>query len=280
MNPWQKFVQFLLTFRHAFASMRRGRLWIPFLLYALVEVLLVAVVYFGVRPPLADFFAGPLSFMVPDAFFHYPAHLALLPAVFYRLLIPFGALLESLLIAAATLMFIRHIKRESVPATGSAVSEVKFGYWQFVIFWVLTFALLYAFQTLYGGATGQLWAGYAKRRAAVGVGEFIGSTFFNALLAYATAIIVYERTSLWRTLVRSLRVFFDSPVYTFCFVLFGSLLTYPLATIMGDAADWMGRFNPEVMLLLVFANIVLGVIASFVGAATLAFWYIQRQEVT
>ena len=278
MNPWQKLVQFFQTFGRAFAAMRRGRIWIPFLLYGIVEGLLLAFVYYGVRPPFTDFFAGPLSFLVPEPFFHYPVHLALIPAVFYRMLIPFGALLESLLLAAATLMFVQLIRGVEVPRWRDALAQVKANYLQFVIFWILSFLLIFAFQKYYALATADLWVGYSKRRVMVDIADFCGSAMMNCLFAYSTAVIVVEGTNIAKTFTRSLRVFGGSLIYTMLFVIFGSILTYPFSYMMQNATDWMGRFNPEVMILLVAGNIVVGMIASFIGIATLTFWYVFRQE--
>jgi len=278
VNAWQKIGQFFLTYRSVFAAMRRVRVWLPFVLYALIEVLLLTWVYFGVRPPFVDFFRGPLSFVVPSGFFHYPVHMLVLPQVFYRLLIPFGAVFESLLMAAATWVFVSYFQNRPLPGLSKALSEVKFGFGQFVLFWVISFALLYAYQYLADATLGGLWIGYARRRMAVEAVTVAGSVLMNCLVAYSTIVILAERSRVGSTLMISLRTFGRHFISTFLFVGISALIVYPMNFVLQQAGTWIGRFNPEVMVLVLGANILVGTLAAFLATGVLTLWYLLQRQ--
>jgi hypothetical protein len=277
---WQKFVYVFVAYIEAIKAMRRGRLWQPFLLYLLIEFSVVGLLYFGVRPGLAAVFSGPLSFAIPARFFHYPDHLLLLAPVTFRMLIPFGALLESLLVAAGTLMFVSHFQGQAIPSTAGSIAEVKPKYIQFVLFWLITFALLYGYQMLFGSLTKDLWTGFAKRRMAVEFADIGLSSVINALLAYTTVVIVIGRTSVAQTIQRALRMFRRNFFSTCTFVFVSTLLVFPLNATLRNAGGWMGRFNPEVLLLVVAGSLVAAAVSTFLLVGLLTFWYLQYREAT
>jgi hypothetical protein len=278
LNVWQRINRFLLTYRTTFAAMGRGRVWVPFFCYFALQALVLAWVYLGVRPPMTDFFRLVLGFVVPDAYFHYPGHLALLPVVFYRLLIPFGLFGESLLMAAATWIFIRHFQKDALPGLGASIGQVRFGYPQFIILWLVGFGLLYAWQWGYQATLGDLWIGFQRRRMALeGVREF-GKVAVNALFAYATVVILVERTRLGATLTRSVRTFGKHVIATLAFVGLSSLLVYPTNYVLQHADIWFGKFNPEVMVLILLANLLIGSVAAFLVTGVLTLWYLVERQ--
>lgn len=278
MNSWQRLNQYLLVVSKAFGATLRMGTWTPFLLYLLVQALLACVLYFGVRPPLGNILRALPDAWVPAEFFSYPMHLLLLPSVLYnRAMLPAGLLLESLLQAAATWMFVKYALGERLPGLRAAVADVRFGYWQFVIIWLLNYALLRGSNELFNLAFEDLWIGFARRRAALDLVHFAVGSVFNSLLAYATVIIVVERTSLANTLRGALRAFARYWLATLVAVLAGTLLTVPLGRLLESSPTWIGKFNPEVILAITGLTLVVGAVASYLVTAILTFWYVASR---
>lgn len=278
MNAWQRINQFLLTYRNAIAAMGRVRIWIPFVVYALIQLALLGLVYLGTRPPFVDFFRGPMNFVVPAGFFHYPTQFLTLPFVFYRLLIPLGAVGESLLMAAATWIFMRHFQSRALPGLGQALGDVRFGFLQFILFWILGAGLLFGWQFVFQATLGDMWVGFGKRRLALQMGNELMKVIFNGLLAYSTVIIIAERSSLWGTLLRSLRTFGRHATATIAFVALSSLLLFPTQYLIYNAGSWLGRFNPEVIVLVLVANVIVGSLSAFLVAGVLTLWYLLNRQ--
>lgn len=279
MNPWQRTNQFLLVVSRAFGATVRIRTWSPFLLYAIAQAVLTGVLYFGVRPPLnALLYALPDS-LVPPQYFSYPMHLLLIPSLLYNeAMLPLGLFMESLLQAAATWIFVRYALSDRVPNLRAAIVEVRFGYWQFVVIWLLNYALLRGSTALFGLAFDDLWIGFERRRLALEIVHLAFGAVFNSLLAYATIVIVLERTSLPGTLRLALATFRRHWFATFVTVLAGTLLTLPLARVLESAPTWIGKFNPEVILGVTAVTLFVGAIASYLVTAVLSFWYLTHRQ--
>jgi hypothetical protein len=280
LNPWQGINQFLLTYREAFAAMGRIRTWAPFGLFFLVQMALLALLYFGVRPPFTDTLRLGLGFVLPESFFSYPMHLLIIPAVFYSkpLMILLGASLEAVLLGAATLMFVRFAARDLVPGLSKALREVRFGYLQFAIFWLVNFALLWGYSELYQLTLGELWIGFERRRAALQALNFGLSVLINCVLAYSTVIIVTEGARIGETLVRTVKTFGRHWFATIMIVAIGSGIVWPFQNWLLDAPNWIGGFNPEVMLAAIGINALVALLATYLMTAALTFWYLLHRR--
>jgi hypothetical protein len=278
MNSWQRLNQYLLVISRAFGAMLRLRTWTPFLLYLLAQAVLGGVLYFGVRPPLNGFFYALPDYLVPPGYFSYPMHLLLIPSLLYnQAMLPLGLLLESLLQAAATWMFVRYALSEPVPALGSALRRVRFGYGQFVLIWLLNYALVKGSSVLFGLAFDDLWVGFARRRAALEMAQVVMGSIFNSLLAYATIVIVVERTPLAETLRLALQSFKRYWLVTFVTVLACTLFTVPFGKLLASAPTWIAKFNPEVILAATGLALLAGTLASYLVTAILSFWYLMHK---
>lgn len=275
MNSWQLLNQYLFQWGRALGAMFRLRTWAPWGVLLLVQGALLSLLYFAVRPPLSGMLRSTPTWILPPGFFDYPTHLLLLPAVLYNRLLPVaGLLVESLLQAAATWIFIRHARGQSLPGLCAAVSEVRASYAQLVLFWLLNHALLIGSGALFDLAVGDLWSGYSRRRFALDVAQFLLTATVNSVLAYSTAVIVLERTSPRATLRHTLRALLRHPLATWTTVLAGTLLTVPFSLALGSASEWIRDFHPEVVILILSGSLLASVIASYLVVAVLTSWYL------
>jgi hypothetical protein len=274
MDSWRLLNQYLLVWGRAFQALARPRTWTPFGLWLLVQGALLWFLYAGVRPPIRHLLEALPGWIVPAGFFSYPTHLLLLPSVLYNRFLPVpGALVESLLNAAATWIFVRYALGQSPSGWRSAVSEVRQAYGQLVLLWILNYALLRGFMELSNLALGDLWLGFGRRRAALESVQFLAAAAVNSLLAYSTVVIVLERSGTARTLRLAWRTLLRHPLSTWVTVVVGMLLTVPFSLVLGSAPEWIGRFHPEVVLLVTGASLLAGTLASYLVVAVLTFWY-------
>jgi len=279
VNPWQGINRFLLAYREALVAMTRRRTWSPFFTLFLVQIVLAVWLYLSVRPPFVDFLRAWPESVIPPQFFGYPLHMLLLPSVLYgRILVPFGALLESAMLAAATLVFIQFAQRQALPGLGAALRGIRFGYWQFVAFWVLNFALILGLRALFEMTVGDLWIGFARRRMALEAAQIGLSVVVNGLIAYSTVIIVTERTTFLQTLGRAVEFFGRHWFSTLCIVGFGTLILLPSNLLMQRAHEWIGRFNPEVMMAVLGFSMISAMLAYYLMASVLCFWYLMHRS--
>jgi hypothetical protein len=278
VNPWQGINRFLQVVWQSMRASARIKTWTPFLLYGLIQVLLAGWLYISVRPPWTDFTRLLPQFVIPEGFYSYPLHLLYIPSVLYnKLMIPAGLLLESLLMAAATWVFVRYAMQKPLPGLRLAIAEVRFGYGQYMLFWLLNYLLLLGYRYAFDQAFGDLWMGYERRRMLLDIANLGGGVALNALLAYATVIVVVERTAFGGSLKRTFQAFGRHWLATLTIVVLGTLMVYPSGYLISNAPKWIGRFNPEVMLAVLGLSIVLGMLATYFMAASLCFWYLMHR---
>jgi hypothetical protein len=193
------------------------------------------------------------------------------------MMVPAGLLIESILMAAATWIFVCHAMQKPLPGFRLSIVEVKFGYAQYMLFWLLNYLLLLGYRYAFDQAFGDLWIGFARRRLLLDFANLGGGAALNALLAYATVIVVVERSAFSESLKRTLRAFGRHWLATLTIVGVGTLIVYPSGYLIQNAPKWLGRFNPEVMLAVLVLSIFLGVLATYFMAASLCFWYLMHR---
>jgi hypothetical protein len=278
VNPWQGLNRFLQVVWQSIRASARIKTWTPFLLYGFLQVVLAAWLYVSVRPPLTDFTHLLPQFVIPDGFFSYPVHLLYIPSVLYnKLMVPAGLFFESLLMAAATWVFVRYAMQKPLPGLSLSLTEVRFGYPQYILFWLLNYLLLLGYRYVFDLAFGDLWLGYERRRMLLDIANLGVGAALNALLAYATVIVVVERTAFGASLRRTLQAFGRHWFATLTIVVMGTLIVYPSGYLIQNAPKWIGRFNPEVTLAVLALSIVLGMLATYFMAASLCFWYLMHR---
>lgn len=255
--------------------MGSARTWFPFVIYMAVQGLMVAFLYFGVRPPLTDFLRGPLGLVIPAEFFSYPMHLLLLPSVLYsKMLLPLDALLQTWLLAGATALFVYRFRGEPLPALRTVLAEVSPIYIQLVLFWALNLVLVLGSRFLFDFAFGDLWIGFSRRRFALDLLQVGFTVLINGLLAYSTVVLVVRRSGFGSACLASVRIFGRHWLATFWFVAIGTLVTYPTTYLMQQAPGWIARFNPEVLIGIVGLSILSGGVAYYLMTSALTYWYL------
>jgi hypothetical protein len=147
-----------------------------------------------------------------------------------------------------------------------------------VLLWGLNYLLLWGTNELFNLAVGDLWLGFARRRAALDLVHLLLGAVVNSILAYATVVIVMERTALGDTLRLALRSFRRHWFATCATVFAGTLITLPFARLLETAPSWIARFNPEVVLVVTCGSLLAGAIASYLVLSVLTFWYLLHRS--
>ena len=94
---------------------------------------------------------------------------------------------------------------------------------------------------------------------------------------YSTAIIVTERTTFLQSLGRTVEFFGRHWLSTLCIVGFGTLILLPSNLLMQRAHEWIGRFNPEVMMAVLGFSMISTMLAYYLMASVLCFWYLMHR---
>ena len=87
-----------------------------------------------------------------------------------------------------------------------------------------------------------------------------------------------EKAAPLATLSLSLRTAFRRGLATWVTVVAGTLLTWPLSLVLTRAPEWVGRFNPEVVVLVTVLSLLAIMVASYLVTGVLTFWYLLHRR--
>ncbi len=249
------------------------RLWLPFLVTVLFEVILLVLVWMAPHPPFSTVLAPPIRFFFSDRVLHYPLHLWFLYFVMKHTNAAAAILVGAFMSGLACQMVIQARQGQPISLRSALVSgRIRYG--RITLIWLATWAIA-------KGAI-QLFTIFAPKVPAAFWVAVSLSIVLQALLVYAIPAAVFEQLSWWRALLRSVRETLRHPVSTLFIVAVPSamVMAFAFAIPPGRLMPWMQRIGPEIALACVVGRLVLWTVADAlmtIGVSHL--WWAHRQEV-
>lgn len=241
---------------------------IPFLVFGLVQCLLLTMFAFFTAAPLSSFMPTVIAALGGEEALHYPTHFVLLPATYRALYLPLVATLGFALWSLAVWTMIAH--HESASRIG-ARSFRK------------TLPSIVGVGVVFVGVTVAMGRGLALVAAMLpeGMALKLATLVVIVITACAQALLVYAPVALRLRGGNPLSAIRTSARYalrnfgaTALLVLTVLLIHLPLDGLLGRADIVAARFHPEAVFQLMLGSIVLEVITAFVlfaGVVGLAF---------
>ncbi len=247
-----------------FSSHRR--LWLPFLTAALLEVLLLGVLWLAPQSPFSTLLAPPLQFFFGRKILHYPWHLWFLYYAMKHTHVLASLLLGAYLSGVACEMVGQGYRGQPLSLREALVSRrVRYG--TVTMLWVVSWAAVRAATEAFARFV-PVWWGVAL--VAIGL---------QALLVYAIPVAVFERTPWWNALWRSVRETQRHPVSTVLVVAAPNvaLLAFAMQFSPTGVWQWMRHTTPELVLWVVTAQLILWTVAdALLTVAVAHLWWLRR----
>jgi hypothetical protein len=253
-----------------FASHRK--LWLPFLVVAVVEALCVGLVWLAPHPPFSKLLAPPIRYFFSDSVLHYPRHLWFLYFVMKHTHVLAATLFGAFMTGVACAMVAQVHQGQPLSLRDALVSR-HVRYWTMVFLWLIIWGLAHGLEVLMA----------AVRTPSIALfvywGGVVGLVLIQALLVYAFPIAVFEQTTWWKALWRSCRETVRYPVSTLLVVIVPSSVVVAFAfwANPGQVAQWTMQRAPELALAFVAARLVLWTVADALMTVSIAhLWWNHR----
>lgn len=246
------------------------KLWIPFLVTAVVEAVLLLGVWLAPHPPFAKVLAPPLRYFFGDRILHYPWHLWFLYHAMKHTHLIATTLVGAFMTGIACLMVRQAHAGEPLSMREALVGRrVRYGTVLFLwlLAWGLTNGALDAIARFSPKASWVIWA-------AVG-----SALVLQALLVYAIPAVVYEGSSWWKALLQAVHETLRHPFSTFVIVLLSSLPVILFAAVASESrvADEMLKTAPEWAVAFVAGRLAIWTITDTVMTVAIAhLWWFHR----
>lgn len=257
----------------------------PFFVLALLQVLILEILYFIPRYPLVNFLGPVISKTLGAQFLHYPYNLVILPKIFYQVNIPVFILLNSFF----TIMGISIINQLNVGEKASIKKAIKDSFSAY-IFAVVFFALFYflvdksamAYQLLINRAQEiQSTQGifFVIKKIVLGGGVFFSlfsSVIFTVIFAYILPAMVVDKKKILGSVIKNFKVLWGSLFFTFGIVFFPALLS---ALMLVSRVSLPVDFAvPELRVAFLVLNIFVTMIVEVVTYTALTMYYLVKKE--
>jgi|GEM_PF-1650769 len=256
-----------------FKSMRNVQTFIPFLLYAIFQaVLLYALINFS-RAPFSGIFVPLIQKIFGDAALHFPNFYMVLTPLYSQINIIFSGLVGILLIGIATLIF-AGIFNNHKTSFGQALSITMSKYGALFLVWIivaaLTLIMILGFPKLLNKL---LQPSYSIGRIFDMVGLLLG-ILVASIFAYGTILIVIEKQGIISALSNTFLIFKKNAVTSFILVAVPTFFYFPISYLTRKSAIIITDFSPDVIILLLGAGIVISLFGSYFQVGSITRFYL------
>jgi len=258
---------------HTAADLRRGALWVPLLVLGAVQLAVVELMWWFAHPAVSWFMAPLLSRLAGPEVLRYPNVFRVMPGLYAQVDVVLGAVVGSVMVGAATMLFAAHARGQS-PQVGEALGSAwKKALTLIVVnlpFNLLVVALSYGLEWWIA----QRGSGAMVQRLSYGV-VLLGSVTLQAFFFYVAALVMLEG----RGVVGTLAALPHSWARGFwAALLVGTLLLIPLLPIhllSGNSSMLVDRGSPELVGWMVVIQWALGLVLWFLLAGTSTVLYLS-----
>ncbi len=246
---------------------------LPFATIALVQLLILEILYFSVRQPLVSFF-GPVIRRAGEAYLHYPFNFVFLPELFQYFQVPIYIFISSFFTGTAVLI-IADINNNKNVEWAASVKRTLSRYVHLVTAAVIAWAVFYGAQVFY-----EYWFvtyfGITQGRAMAHL--FIGVAV-TALFAFVFPLIMIEKKKVFSALFDNLKGLWNSWPSIFIIVLLPTLFYIPILLLKGNVMKVIDETFPEmVFVLLIIGIFALMIIDAIIYTAITTFYLWRREQ--
>ena len=256
-------------------DLKRGKLWAPFLVLGIAQLLLVLALTQFHQPIFSWAFVPFLRSTFGPAVLHYPIFFLALPDLFTRINMFMDYLLGCLTIGVAAVLIWRTAAREP---EGHPWGEAGKRYLSLFLgrtpAFLLILALTLGLPKLLG-VTGEDAPGNTVRM--LRYGSFFAGVLIESLFVYTPIFLLVERKNVGQALQRTMQFFFRLPVATLLFVFVPNLIQLPVAYALRRSDKVMDSLSPEMVAALVMATICAYVFVNYFMVASAVRVYGARQ---
>ncbi|MBN2009287.1 hypothetical protein JW960_08065 [candidate division KSB1 bacterium] len=260
-----------------FKSMGRVSTFVPFVLYALVQLgVLISLINF-INPPFANIYIPIIKKFFNAAALHYPTFYVFVAPLFNQINLVLSGIIGIVLIAMATKLFAQKF-RDEAGAFGEATGTSFKKYGSLFVVWlietVLTLVIIIGLPTL-------LKKIFDPDYRMMQIFEFAGlllGILVASLFAYTTALIVLDNQSIGESLSKTLKIFSRYSFTSYVIVAVPTLAYFPLSFILRKVDFLITKFSPEMITTLLGFGILLTFFTSYLQIGSITRFYLLVTE--
>lgn len=263
------------AFRAVFGAFGRGRIWLPFLLVAAVQVgVLMLLVHFH-QPQILPLGEPLVRLLGGEYALHYPGFYFALPGMFFRANLVISALIASLASGVATMLFAHAFGLDrGESALRCALRRAP----SLILITLILGAIIFGIAGLASLVPSQASLSSPVVRWGTRGAMMLLFILVQSLFAYTTAWIMLMRHRFWPALRDSFRVTRATLLPTFTVVAIPTILLFPFSYAAGRVDYIANHLRPETVGGLVALQVVGQILLTFLLVGAITRLFLWRME--
>ncbi len=263
----------------------------PFIVIGFIQLLILELLYFGPRFPLAAILAPLIKYHYGELVLHYPFHVVILPSLFENLILQIliYIFITSYFICVA-IAIINAINNDKKITLGSAMRQVVGQYIYITIAALIIFLSIKGLSKVYSLVLKRAFLIHSE----TGIFYLLklvvikGAPYFNILInvfvmtfyAFLYPSLVIEKKKIHTALIANFKKLFRHFWFVFIVILLPALLYVPVLLLQTNVSKLGAANFPELRILLLILSIIVIIVTDMIIYTALTTYYLLRQEDT
>lgn len=272
-----KFKRLIWLWTQCFKSMRNLKTFVPFFLYAILQIFLVyALVNFS-HSPFSNLLIPIIRKFFGEPALHYPNFFYIMAPLYNQINLLISGLLGIIVIGVATHLFGVKIREDKL-SLSNALKATMPKYGVLLIIWIIESALTLAMiigvpQVL----NNLLQPDYTLSRI-INLAGFLLGIGVASVFAYTTMLIVLDDQKLIHTISQTFLIFKKNMFTSFLLVAVPTFFYFPISYILKETDLLISKFSPEIVVVVLGTGIFISFLSSYFQIGTITQFYIFINE--
>jgi len=272
-----KLKRLIWLWAQCFKSMRNVKTFIPFLIYAFLQVILLhSLINFSQSP-----FSGLLVPMIQNLFgesaLHYPHFYLILSSLYSQMNLVISGLFGIILIGMATYLFALNFKKHK-SSLGEAFKTTMTKYVVLFIIWILVSALILIMIIGVPFILNKfLQPQYIVSRIFDFVGLLMGM-IVASIFAYTTVLVVVDRQKLFQAISNTFSIFIKNAGTSFILIAVPTAFYFPINYLSRRIDLLFSNYSPETIVTVLGIGILITFFSSYFQVGSITRFYLLLND--
>lgn len=263
--------------QQCFKSMKNMKTFIPFVIYALLQgVLLYSLVNF-IKSPFSGLFIPLIRKIFGEPALHYPNFFYVITPFFNQINLIIGGLIGVIIIAMATIIFTKNFRNESA-GIGESISISFSKYISLFIVWIIESVLTITIIVGIPMLLNKFLQPEYRVSQIIEFGSLILGILVASIFAFTTILIVVDGEKFGRSLSRTFLIFRNNIITTFMLVAVPTLIYFPVSYLSKKTNILISKFSPEIMVVILSTGILITLFTSYFQIGSITRFYLLLTE--
>ena len=247
----------------------------PFVLFALLEGMMLYLLFLAPQEPFARLLAPPIARFFGEQSIRYPGHLLMLPQLLYYAKL-FLSFLPGMFISAYFIGLIADVKLKRKTSRRYRIKTALRRFFALLVIWGFGIGVLKLVELLYVQAIG--WGDSQGYRTTLQFLVYFLSFWFQILFLYALPLVILAEQSLLKALIGNFRYLGRLFVPTTICIFLAALIYLGVYIFEKDLIRLAARTEPEIIVVVLAAGIPLTLIINLLVTTATTLLFIDEQE--